>query len=101
MSDIVDGLRANNALPNTYYTISVETLREAADEIERLRADLLTHDGQAQELQGQLCKWKARAQVMREYLTQYSGQSTTLWRDFCRVHPETREWFYEDGVPRD
>jgi hypothetical protein len=39
-------------------------------------------------------------QVMRDYLTQYSGQSTTLWRDFCRVHPEAREWFDEDGVPR-
>jgi hypothetical protein len=40
----------------------------ALREIERLRADLLTADGQAQELQGGLSKWKARAQVMRGLL---------------------------------
>jgi hypothetical protein len=55
-------------------------------EIERLRADL--------------SKWKARTQVMRDYLTQYSGPSTTLWRDFCRVRPEAVAWFDADGAPK-
>jgi hypothetical protein len=37
----------------------------AADEIERLRADLLTRDGQAQELQGELARLRG---LLREWM---------------------------------
>ena len=51
-------------------------------------------------LRQQVTQRGARMQVMRDYLTRYSGPSTTLWRDFCRVCPEAAAWFDEEGVPR-
>jgi hypothetical protein len=63
-----------------------KSCNKLADEIERLRQ--------------QVTQRGARMQVMRDYLTRYSGPSTTLWRDFCRVRPEAAAWFDEEGVPR-
>jgi chromosome segregation ATPase len=88
-------------------------LRAKAEEIERLRAlvdakDLLLSEWLGEEkaqseierLRQQVTQCGAKLQVMHDYLTQYSGPSTTLWQDFCRVHPEATTWFDEEGVPR-
>ena len=87
--------------------MSEELKRSLFAEIERLRSELsVIHEinananAEIERLLAVVTKWKARAQVMRDYLTRYSGPSTTLWRDFCRVRPEAREWFYGDGAPR-
>ena len=83
MTDIVERLRGTTCIvPEHSYALH----QEAADEIERLRQ--------------QVTQRGARMQVMRDYLTRYSGPSTTLWRDFCRVRPEAAAWFDEEGVPR-
>jgi hypothetical protein len=84
-----------------------QTIERQAREIERLRSELsVIHEinananAEIERLLAVVTKWKARAQVMRDYLTRYSGPSTTLWRDFCRVRPEAAAWFDEEGVPR-
>ena len=82
--------------------VEVERLREAVKFLNSFRpdAELAKRDAEIERLRQQVIQRGARMQTMRDYLTRYSGPSTTLWRDFCRVRPEAAEWFDEEGVPR-
>ena len=121
MTDIVERLEWQNDRLRAAMDLREEDHRQKTDEIERLRdqinanrADLereisahvttiqtlYRRDAEIERLRQQVTQRGARMQVMRDYLTRYSGPSTTLWRDFCRVCPEAAAWFDEEGVPR-
>jgi hypothetical protein len=70
------------------------------DGYRELAAKLAKKDEEIDRLRQQVTQRGARMQIMREYLTQYSGGSATLWRDFCRTRPQADDWFDADGVPK-
>jgi predicted nucleic acid-binding Zn-ribbon protein len=57
------------------------TLAERDAEIERLRADLLTRDGQAQELQGEVA-------MLREVIRKMEAQQAPLEKPFAQILSE-------------
>jgi hypothetical protein len=85
MIDIVALLR----MFSNYETAQDNVLVAAADEIEQCR--------------GELSKWKARAQLMREWMLdrELSGCDAAIaWWAFVEERPEAAGWFYDDGTPR-
>ncbi len=72
---------------------------EQAKEIERLRQQVTQRGARMQVMHDYLTQYSSQSTTL-DYLTQYSSQSTTLWRDFCRVCPEAAAWFDDEGVPR-
>jgi hypothetical protein len=77
----------------------LDALANRDAEIARLRKELEGADRVANNFAQTACQRGARMQVMRDYLW-YSGPNMTLWRKFCRVHPEATAWFDDEGVPK-
>ena len=72
-------------------------LAEARAELEESERVVGKFMEEIERLRQQVTQRGARMQLMREYLTQYSGG---LWRDFCRMKPEAESWFDTDRVPK-
>ena len=76
---------------------------DAADEIERLRQGEKAADAEIERLRSELTKWKARAQVMREWMDceqiDVAG-APYAWDEFVNDKPEAAAWFDEEGAPR-
>ena len=91
-------------------------LRNQAEEIERLRDEnehigvalvnsdpfktMWEQEQEIERLRQQVTQRGARMQLLWQYLTQYTGGSAALWRDFLRNKPQAASWFDADGVPK-